>query len=79
LARFPANRAFFVPAHALSVLTSNLLRPKLMWRELIPAIDRSDGNWNKMRAMTRSIALAMTSAAAAAPASYYYRCEAGTS
>jgi hypothetical protein len=43
------------------------------------AIDRSGANWDKALAMTRSFALMLVRAAAAAPASYYYPLEAGTS
>jgi hypothetical protein len=44
------------------------------------AIDRSAVNWNKTPAMSRSLALAApVRAAAAAPASYYYVLEVGTS
>jgi hypothetical protein len=44
------------------------------------AIDRSAMDWNKAFAMTRSFAsVAFVRTAAAAPASYYYPLEAGTS
>jgi hypothetical protein len=46
----------------------------------LPAIDRSARTWDKPLAMTCEFAiLALTRAAAAAPASYYYPREAGTS
>jgi hypothetical protein len=47
--------------------------------DLEGAIVRSSSKWNKTRLMTLLLALAVICAAPAAPASYYYLREAGTS